>query len=236
MRRIGLILLLFATVAGLAFLEGTQPAFPQEGPEKAKVVELPKPKPKGKVSLEEAISKRRCVRSYKDKALSLEQVSQLLWAANGVTGKKSYFRAAPSAGALHPLDFYAVVGTGSVKGLDAGVWHYNPKKHTITLLTKGDQRLPLQNASLGQKQVGTAEVVVVLTVEYKRTTQKYGNRGRRYALMDAGFAAENLFLQVQTLDLSMCVIGAFRDEMITDILKLPKEHEPVLVLTIGYPQ
>ncbi len=236
MRRISLICLLLTLIIAVAGSLCVQVAFSQEKPEDAKVVELPKPKLKGKVSLEEAIKKRRCVRSYKDKALSLEQLSQLLWAADGITGKRSWQRAAPSAGGLHPLDFYAVVGEGSVTGLDDGVWHYNPGKHSITLLTGGDRREALRKASLGQKQVANAEVVIVITIEYKRTTRKYGDRGRSYALMDAGFAAENLFLQVQTLDMAACVVGAFTDDEVSKVLKLPKEHEPALLLTIGYPK
>jgi SagB-type dehydrogenase family enzyme len=217
---------------------GLRAAFSQEEKkgEEEKVAKLPKPKEKGKMSLEEAIKKRRCVRKYKDKALELSQLSQLLWAANGVTGKKSYYRAAPSAGALHPLDFYAVVGKDSVTGLDEGVWHYNPEKHSVTLVAKGDKRQELQNASLKQRQVGTAEVVICVTIEYKRTTRKYGDRGKKYAHMDVGFACENLFLQVQTLDLAACVVGAFTDSEVTKVLSLPKKHEPVLLLTIGHPE
>lgn len=239
MRKASVICLLFVVVLVVASLLTMRLAFPQDKPEKpreVKVVQLPGPKLKGKMSLEEAIKKRRCVRRYKEKPLSLAQLSQLLWAANGVTGKKSYYRAAPSAGALHPLDFYVVVGKGSVKGLDEGVWHYNPPRHTIDRVTEGDLRGGLQNAALRQKQVGTAQVVIVVTVEYRRTTKKYGDRGNRYAIMDAGFASENLFLQVQTLGLAACVVGAFRDAQVSKLLNLPKTHEPLLLLTIGYPQ
>ena len=208
---------------------------PQDGrPEETKSVKLPQPKLKGTMSLEEAIKKRRCVRSYKDKALTLEQLSQLLWSADGITGESNYQRAAPSAGGLHPLDFYVVAGSGSVKGLKEGVWHYEPKKHEISLIKAGDWRGELEKASLGQKQVGTAELVIVVTVEYERTTRKYGNRGNRYALMDAGFACENTFLQVQSLGLAACVVGAFHDDKVRNVLNLPEKHEPLILLTIGY--
>jgi len=208
-----------------------------EAPESSRsAVELPPPSLKGAVSLEEAIRSRRCVRQYADRALSLAQLSQLLWSANGVTGRNHRFRAAPSAGALHPLDFYAVVGQGSVEGLEAGVWHYRPADHEIDRVKEGDDREALARAALGQRQVGTAKVVVVVTVEYARSTGKYGDRGRRYALMDAGFAAENFFLQVQTLGLAACVVGAFRDEQVAELLGLPKAHEPILLLTVGHPK
>ena len=232
MRAIGVVLLLAAAITVL----WTVTVFSQEKPEEAKTVKLPEPKLKGKVSLEEAIKKRRCVRKYADKAIELSHLSQLLWAAGGITGERDWFRAAPSAGGLHPLDFYAVAGKGTVTGLEEGVWHYSPKKNALTLLKKGDQRKALQDGALGQGQIGSARVVVAVTVEYARTTRKYGDRGKRYALMDAGFAAENLFLQVQALDLAACVVGAFKDEKVSKVLGLPKEHEPLLLLTIGRPE
>jgi SagB-type dehydrogenase family enzyme len=223
-------------VVGLVWM---QCSFSQDEPKETekKTVKLPKPKEKGEMSVEEAIKRRRCVRSYKDKAMSLEQLSQLLWSANGITGNKSYYRAAPSAGGLHPLDFYAVVGKDTVTGLDAGVWHYDPEKHRLTLLTEGDKREALKNAALGQKQIGTARVDIMVTIEFERTTKKYGERGKqRYAYMDCGFACENVFLQTQSLGLSMCVVGAFHDDKVAAALSLPEKHEPALLLTIGYPE
>ena len=193
------------------------------------------PRLEGEISLEEAIEQRRSIRTYRDKALGLEAVSQLLWSANGKTGERDHQRAAPSAGGLHPLDFYVVAGEGSVQGLKPGVWHYEPLEHSLTFLTEGDKRDSLMQASLGQRQVGTAEIDLVVTIEFSRTTKKYGERGRRYAYMDCGFACENVFLQAQTLGLAMCPIGAFNGQKVSEILGLPKTHEPALILSIGYP-
>jgi SagB-type dehydrogenase family enzyme len=243
-----MILVLVLVVLTVAFSSAPQPrAVPQEAPAANAPVEgrqpgspttvkLPSPRLTGDVSLEACIQKRRCVRDYQDKALTLAQLGQLLWAANGVTGKNSRFRAAPSAGALHPLDFYAVVGEKSVTGLAAGVWHYEPAEHAIKLGAQGDRRDALAKAALKQRQITHAEVVIVETVETGRTTKKYGARGHNYALMDAGFAAENIFLQVQALGLSMCVVGAFRDGPVQEVLECPREHVPLLFLTIGYPE
>lgn len=208
----------------------------QKRAEKSGTVRLPGPERKGSISLEEAIQMRRCVRRFADKPLSLAQVSQLLWAANGVTGRDHRFRAAPSAGALHPLDFYVVAGQDSVTGLEAGVWHYRVKKHELSLVAPGDLREALSGASLRQKHIKSAEINIVITVEYARSTKKYGSRGKRYAILDAGFAAENLFLQVQSLGLATCVVGAFKDAEVAEALKLPPEHEPMLILTTGFPE
>jgi len=221
---------------GAVAVGGAGPQEEAAPPAAAPRVELPEPVRKGTISLEEAIQKRRSVRQYAERALTLAQLSQLLWSANGVTGENSRFRAAPSAGALHPLDFYAVVGQGMVEGLEAGVWHYEPADHALTRVLEGDNRQALARAALGQRQIVTASVVIVVTAEYARSTGKYSERGQRYALMDAGFAAENLCLQVQTLNLAVCIVGAFRDAAVTETLRLPKAHEPLLFLTVGHPR
>jgi len=223
-------------VLGLAFHFGLRGCAQSEPKETSEQIQLPQPKQESEMSLEEAIMQRRSIRSYQDKPLKLETVSQLLWAANGKTGNKDHQRAAPSAGGLHPLDFYIVAGEGSVQGLEAGVWHYEPLKHSLSLVTRGDKREALMQVSLGQRQVGSAEIDLIVTIEFSRTTKKYGQRGRRYAYMDCGFACENIFLQVQTLGLAMCPIGAFNDAKVSEVLALPETHEPALLLSIGYPK
>jgi SagB-type dehydrogenase family enzyme len=229
-----IVVCLGVVAVALAVHFGLQAALSQEEPEEAKTVKLPAPKLKGEMSVEEAIKQRRCVRSYKDKALTLETLSQLLWSADGRTGEERHQRAAPSAGGKHPLDLYVVAGEGSVESLEAGIWHYEALEHSITLAGKGDKRETLENAAPGQ--IGSAKIDIVVTIEFARTTGKYGERGRRYAYMDCGFACENVFLEVQALGLSMCVVGAFNDDKVTEALGLPKEHEPALILTIGYPE
>ncbi|MEW6747567.1 MAG: SagB/ThcOx family dehydrogenase [Planctomycetota bacterium] len=203
-----------------------------EGPS----ITLPAARLTSTVSLEQAIQKRRSVRRYRDQALTLEQVGQLLWAANGVTGPDARYRAAPSAGALHPADFYLVAGVGSVGGLDAGVWHHEPEPHSIRQVRSGDVRRELAGLCMGQRHVAIAEVVVAVTVEYARTNQKYGELGQRYALVDAAMAAENLLLQVEALGLAACVIGGFRAKELGPLLGIPREHEPVILVTVGYPE
>jgi len=140
----------------------------------------------GKVSVEKAIKHRRTIRSYKAKALRLEDFSQILFAAQGITDNGGFKRAAPSGGALYPLDVYAVVGKGCVDGLEPAVYHYLPSGHRLEMISSGDKRGPVARASLEQMWMAQAPVNFVITAEYARICSKYGQRGVRYAIIEAG--------------------------------------------------
>ena len=187
-------------------------------------MELPKPKRKGTVSLEEAISKRRSVRRFSDAPVSIEDLSQILWAAQGVS--EGYFRTAPSAGALYPIEL--IIAT------EEGVYRYVPKGHLPEEIIKKDVREELSSAALGQGFIKEAPVVLVITAVFDRVKSKYGERGTRYVFMEAGHVAQNVCLQVVALGLATVVTGAFYDSQVQDGLKIPKEYEPIYVLPIGY--
>ncbi len=193
---------------------------------------LPQPRVSSATSIEVALSKRRSVRSYSDAPLTLAQVSQLLWAAQGVTDSRG-FRTAPSAGALYPLELYLVVG--AVEGLEAGVYHYMPAPHQLQRIASGDKREELAAAALGQSCVRRGTVVLVYAAVYERTTRKYGQRGRRYVYMEVGHAAQNVHLQAVALDLGAVVVGSFDDDHVREVLHLPEDHEPLYIMPIGYP-
>jgi len=197
-------------------------------------IPLPSPVLKGKLSLEEAIQRRRSVREYQEKSLNLEQVSQLLWAGQGITDEATGFRAAPSAGALYPLDIYLVAGENGVDELEAGVYHYLPEGHRLEAIKAGDLRQALMQASVKQNAVAQAPVVLVITGEYERTTKKYGERGDQYVHMEAGHAAQNICLQAVSLGLGTVTIGAFYEEEIQKIMGLPESYIPLYVLPIGW--
>ena len=196
---------------------------------------LPKPRLKGEMSLEEAIEGRRSERSFKDIALAKEQLSQILWAAQGITDpdpRRRFFRAAPSAGAQYPLDVYVVVGM--VEELDAGVYHYDPHEHSTRLLVGGDLREPLARACVAQMFIADAPISIVITAEYGRITDRYGDRGVRYAHMEVGHVGQNIHLQAEALGLGTVVIGAFMDGEVAEILHLPDRHRPLYVMPVGY--
>jgi len=200
------------------------------------VVLLPAPREKGRTSLEEAIASRRTRRRFNADPLSLEALSQLLWAAQGITGEDGRLRAAPSGGALYPLDVYAVVGRSSTEGLKAGVYRYLPHRNGLRKILSGDLRDSLARDCLDQQWIAQAPVSLVVTAEYERIEKKYGARGRRYALMEAGHAGQNIFLQAEALGLSAGIVGAFRDDLLSRSLHLPTSHRPLLVMPVGHPE
>lgn len=198
-------------------------------------ISLPDPHLKGELPLEEAVLKRRSRREFEHSPLTLEQVSQTLWAAQGIT-EEGGLRAAPSAGALYPLDIYLVTGREAVEGLAEGVYHYLPQGHSLELVLEGDVRQSLARYSVEQMFIAEAPVSLVITGEYERTTQKYGDRGVRYVHMEAGHLAENVYLQVAALGLGTVTVGAFEDTRISRLLDLPSGYEPLYVMPIGHPK
>ncbi|MBN2125788.1 MAG: SagB/ThcOx family dehydrogenase [Deltaproteobacteria bacterium] len=200
----------------------------KEGP-----MELPRPRTKGVVSLEETVKGRRTVRSYAGAPLSPEQLAQLLWAAQGITEERGRKRAAPSGGALYPMDIYVLVGREGVEGVDAGVYHYDPGDHALSMVAEGDRRQALARAALGQTWMAEAPVNFVIAAEYSRICIKYGDRGVRYAMIEAGHIGQNVFLQAQALGLSAGIVGAFRDRDVQKVMGTPQSHEPLLIMPVG---
>jgi SagB-type dehydrogenase family enzyme len=190
--------------------------------------ELPEPKLSSKTSVEEALSNRRSVRDYGKDSLSIEEISQLLWAAQGITVRWGG-RTAPSAGALYPLEIYVVVG--EVKGLLSGLYHYDPGKHSINKKVKGDLRQKLSEASLYQDEITKAPATFVITAVYERTMKKYKERGIQYVHMEVGAAGENIYLQAETLGLGTVFIGAFEDERVKKVLGI--QEEPLGIMPVG---
>jgi len=191
-------------------------------------IKLPEPRYLSDKSVEEAILSRRSVRDYRDEFLSLEEISQLLWSAQGITDG-GFKRAAPSAGALYPLEIYVVVGR--VERLTPGVYHYIPKKNSLVNTLSGDLRKELAQAALNQAWVENAPVDLIITAVYERTTRKYGERGIRYVYLEAGHAAQNIYLQVESLGLGTVTVGAFDDSRVKEILNLTEE--PLYIMPVG---
>ena len=212
-------------MVSLFFTTGTVPG--------ADLVKLPAPTFQGKMSVAEALQKRRTVRQFANRGLELAQVSQLLWGTDGVSDPRG-LRTAPSAGATYPLEIYLVVGERGVAGLAPGLYRYRPDSHALELTREGDLRTQVARASLHQTWMAGAPVMVVLAGEYRRCTARYGERGIRYTHMEVGHAGQNLFLQAQALNLSCGIVGAFEDRTLSEILHLPKQHEPLLIMPVGY--
>lgn len=239
MRKTQIAILIFLMVFAVAWLLVGVFLFPSEDVQEAEEGEsmehviLPEPKTRGDVSVEEAIFKRRSTRRYKQGSLTLQEASQLLWAAVGKTvdGLSGPTRAYPSAGASHPLEAYLVAG--DVEGLPSGVYRYNWQDHSLDLVIDGDVRGDLTDAALKQTMIKDAPVSIVFTAIYIRTTSRYGNRGEvRYVPMDTGAAFQNVHLQAQALGLGTVIIGAFSDEGVKEVLNL-KNEIPLGIMPVG---
>ncbi|MBN1364957.1 MAG: SagB/ThcOx family dehydrogenase [Syntrophaceae bacterium] len=188
------------------------------------VINLPSPVGKGKMSLEEALKNRESVRDFSSRSLTKEELSQLLWAAQGMT-RDWGARTAPSAGALFPLEVYVV--------LKEGVFRYSSRDHRLFRTIGNDMRNQLADAALGQNCIQKAPAIFVIAAVYERTSKKYGNRAERYVKIEVGHAGQNLLLEAVSLGLGAVPVGAFHDEKVKRVLNLPTNHEPLYLITVG---
>lgn len=191
------------------------------------VKRLPNPDIEGTVPVETTISNRRSVRVFAPDPLTPAQISQLLWAAQGITDRRRGFRSAPSAGATFPLAAYLISADG--------VFLYNPAQHEIELRDPSDVRDRLAAAALGQSFVRSAPVSIVLTALFERTTGRYGKRGEQYVYMEAGHAAQNVHLQAVAMGLGSVPVGAFDDGAVAGALGLTGREKPLYILPVGVP-
>jgi SagB-type dehydrogenase family enzyme len=191
----------------------------------SELITLPKPNQNGSMPLERAIATRRSRRDFLPQPLTLEQISQLTWAAQGRDTHSSY-RTAPSAGATYPLELFVVTGDGLFRYLSA--------RHSLEKLTEQDLRAALASAAWRQEFIEVAPLTLVFGAEFSRTTKRYGQRGIRYVYMEAGHAAQNVHLQAQALGLGSVAVGAFDDASVSEVLSLPDYLEPLYMVVAGY--
>lgn len=191
----------------------------------AELITLPEPNKPGPMPLEQAIAVRHSRRHFLPKFLTLEQIGQLAWAAQGRDASSEY-RTSPSAGATYPLELFVTT--------DEGMFHYLPVKHALEKLTDQDLRSPLASAAWGQEFIQAAPLTLLFAAEFTRTTGRYGKRGIRYVYMEAGHAAQNVHLQAEALGLGSVAVGAFDDAAVSKVLSMPPNFEPLYMVTVGY--
>ena len=200
----------------------------QAPPGSRESVPLPAAARAGRVSLEEALSRRRSVREFAAKPLPEAVLGQLLWAAQGITHPDG-LRTAPSAGALYPLELYVATA--------AGFYHYNPRRHELERRSASDLRPALARAALEQESIRQAGAVIVFAAVVERIARKYGPaRAPRYVFLEVGHAAQNVLLEATALGLGAVPVGAFHNVDVDRALSLPKDEEPVYLVPVGYPR
>ena len=193
----------------------------------ATTITLPKPLFQNNFSLDKVLQKRRSVRAFKKTPLTNQQLAHLLWAAQGITSWRG-FRTAPSAGALYPLELYIVKADG--------MWHYNIRQHSLTLVSNKDLRRALRRSAYNQEQISQAPADLVIAAIFKRETKKYGRRGILFSYMEAGHAAQNFLLEATALGLGAVPVGGFVDAPVKKALSLSRNTEPVYIIPVGYPR
>jgi SagB-type dehydrogenase family enzyme len=198
-------------------------------------IELPPPVIEGGRGIWTVLRERSSIRDYAPDPLTLEEVSQLLWASQGITreGGEWQFRTAPSAGALYPIETY--LGVNRVQGLAPGLYHYEVRNHRLAFLRE-DEFIgqSLARAALGQTICARAAVVFVWTAVLARSVRKYGERAHRYIYLDAGHVGQNLYLAATALGLGCCAVGAFFDDEVNTVLDIDgREETTVYMATIG---
>jgi len=194
---------------------------------------LPSPSQKEGTPLEQAITKRRSIRGFTPQPISQSQLSQILWAAQGITDSRGGYRAAPSAGATYPLEIFVVCGRNGIEEIDAGMYHYNVARHSLTLHYEGDVRLALAKVALDEGCIYEAPVDIIICALYERTTLRYGSRGERYVHIEVGHVGQNIYLQATALGLATVAIGAFHDEQVREVLRLDRQYKPLYIMPVG---
>jgi SagB-type dehydrogenase family enzyme len=194
------------------------------------MITLPAPDTKGGMTLTEALSLRRSIRTYRDAPLSLAEISQLLWSAQGITNERG-FRTAPSAGATFPLEMFVLVN--NVQGLKKGIYHYIASENALKFIREDDPAADLARACLSQSMITDGGAVLIFAADFDRTTARYGERGIRYVYNEIGHASQNVHLQAAALDLGTVVIGAYRDEEVEEILKLDDPLRVLYLMPVG---
>lgn len=194
------------------------------------VIALPNPDRDGAFPVERALAQRRSVRAFSGAALPLQELGQLLWAAQGISGSDGK-RTAPSAGALYPLE--VIVVAGKVSGLEPGLYRYLPARHALEPWASGDLRPELSRAARGQSWMREAPATLAFTAVEDRSSGRYGKRAGAYVLIEVGHASQNVFLQAEAIGLGAAVVGAFDEARTAETLRLPAGERPLYLMPVG---
>jgi SagB-type dehydrogenase family enzyme len=194
---------------------------------------LPEPAVTGTMSIEEALNRRRSVREYSQQPITLKELSQLLWAAQGISGPRG-MRTAPSAGALYPLRLY-VVGS-QVTSLSPGLYAYRPHVHALDQIVADNVFARLIDATFKQQWMRDASAVIVIAADYAVTASRYGARAERFVNIEVGHAAQNVYLQAAGLNVATVMVGAFDEAQVAKVLRLPQAERPIALMPVGKPK
>ena len=195
-----------------------------------KIIMLPEPQRISNFSLEEALQKRRSRRNYSGEPISLEQLSQLLWSAYGIT-KEPFYKTVPSAGACYPMTIY--VSVVKVKGLKSGFYQYIPKEHQLELISTDNFTDQIYTCGYNQGCLRNQAITILMSADFDKITTRYGKRAYRYTYMEAGHISQNIYLQTESLDLATVAVGAYDEETLNKILPIPNKEDIIYLMPVG---
>jgi|WetSurMetagenome_2_1015567.scaffolds.fasta_scaffold37431_3 SagB-type dehydrogenase family enzyme len=203
--------------------------------ESSNIVNLPAAFSSGGLPLAEAISLRRSTRGFSPESIQLFQLSQILWAAQGITDPQRDLRSIPSAGGTYPLEIYLAIGDEGIDNFNSGVYHYESAEHALQTHLPEDIRSELADAAMNQDFISVAPVSLIICAIYNRTLMRYSSRGERYVYMEAGHSSQNVYLQATALNLRTVAVGAFHDDKVRQVLRLDSTVRPLYIMPIGKP-
>jgi SagB-type dehydrogenase family enzyme len=184
----------------------------------------------GDMPLKEAIERRRSRRQFTGEPLSLEELSFLLWATQGVSQTLTQggevvrtLRTVPSAGARHPFETYLLINR--VQGLEAGIYRYLPLEHSLLILQLGEHLVQDVHEATYDQYVLDSAVVFIWTVVPYRTEWRYAFISHKVIAQDSGHLCQNLYLASETIGAGTCAIGAYDQDKIDPILGVDGEEE-----------
>ena len=199
------------------------------------------PRAEGPGALLGVIARRTSCRAFAETTMALADLSEILAGSYGLGrtisypgGLESRARPVPSAGALYPLELYVLVS--EVEAADDGLYHYDVLDHTLERMRTDVDSRALGEAMIAAPLLHNANAVVFLSAVFDRTLRKYGPRGYRYILFEAGHVAQNLCLLATERGLASLCVGGFVDARVNRLLKLEPQVEAVVYcVAFGHP-
>lgn len=222
-------ILLICFLLCLPGLLGCQPGPAKSDNSVPQVIELPVVALSSSFSVEKALAQRRSVRSYKQGKLTLSEIGQLLWSAQGITEPNRKLRTAPSAGAIHPLQMYLVVREAD--GISPGLFSYEPNGHKLVTLKTANLYPQITARATRQTFIGTSGIMLIFAADLEKILPRYKEKAERYTYMEIGHASQNVHLQCESLGLGTVCVGAFNEAELKSILEI--DENPYYLMPVG---
>jgi len=218
------LLLMMVCVSLVFIISGGKEAIAQDKAAKTEAIKLPAPRYTSDTPVEKALLERRTVRTYKAEPLTVSEVSQILWAAQGITDSKRGLRTAPSPRAMYLVEVYLIAG--DVTDLPAGMYKYRPQGHELLKVVYGDVKDGLYKAA-GQAPINKAPAALLIAGKSE------GSGNPQWAYLEAGHVAENVFLQAVSLGLGTISMAGFKADEVKKALNLPANEQPIYIMPLG---